>query len=357
MTDLARFRPTRIMRSARRRLLALAQRHLGTPTEDQSRQIVSLTLSQLTGRVELPTFAVTYSDSLVYRRDAVYRRDGAGYVLELPTIELGHDTIDKAWELGAAYLYWLMHCPAEVGQMSVTLSDGDAPSAARFSPSTNRADTVAIPDPYFFRFAGFEDFRRLAERENVAWADRTGDIVWRGASSGAGTFDPVLGSQQPERGTQRLQLILAAQKVPGVDAGLANYRRDEFRPELLERTGILKQPVPEESWARRKFAIDVDGQTSTWSNLLVRLHLGCCVLKLESRYGFRQWYHDRLKPWEHYVPVMADASDLGERVEWVHSNDAKAAEIAANGQRLARSLGFEAVRREAVDLISANWRG
>jgi hypothetical protein len=356
MTDFARFRPVRIIRSARRRLLGLAQRQLGQRPEEQGQQIVALTLSQLAGRVELPAFAVTYSDQLVYRRDAIYRRDGAGFVLELPTLEIGHATMDKAWELGPAYLYWLMQCRPEVTAMSVTLSDGDAPSAARFSPSTNRTDVVPVPDPYFFRFSGFEAFRRLAERENIAWADRSDDIVWRGASSGLGTFDPVLGAQRPLQAAQRLDLILAAQKVPGVDAGLANYRRDEFRPELLERSGVLRAPVAEESWARRKFAIDVDGQTNTWSNLIVRMHLGCCVLKLDSKYGYRQWYYYRLVPWEHYVPVRADASDLGEKVEWVRANDARAAEIAANGQRFARALSFEAGRREAVELITTHWR-
>jgi hypothetical protein len=356
MTDFARFRPARILRSARRRILELAALKSGQRPEDRARQIVTLTLSQLAGRIDPPRYAVTFSDQMLYRRDGVFRRDGAGYVLELPTIEFGHDSIDKAWELGSAYLYWLMHCPGEVESMSVTLSDGDAPSAARFSPSTNRSDVVPIPDPYFFRFSGFEGFRRLAEGENVAWSDRSGDIIWRGASSGDGTFDPLLGAQQSLRAAQRLELILAASKVPGVDAGLSHYRRDEFKPELLEQLGVLKQPIPEQSWVRRKFAIDVDGQTNTWSNLIVRMHLGCCVLKLDSKYGYRQWYYDRLKPWEHYVPVKADASDLGERIEWLRSNDARAREIAANGQQFARSLSFEVGRREAVELITTHLR-
>jgi len=354
--DFARFRPVRVLRSARRRLLELAKTTFGLRPEEQARQIAALTLGQLSGRVALPKFSVTFSDRMTYRRDGVYRRDGAGYVLELPSMEFGHSSIDKAWELGPAYLYWLMHCPAEVESLSVTLSDGDEPTAARFSPSTNRSDVVPIPDPYFFRFSGFEDFRRLAESEAVAWSDRSGEIVWRGASSGEGTFDPILGAQRPMQAAQRLELILAAKTVPGVDAGLAHYRRDQLRPDYLQQMGVLKQPIAEETWARRKFAIDVDGQTNTWSNLLVRMHLGCCVLKLESKFGYRQWYYDRLKPWEHYVPVKADASDLAERVEWLRSNDAGAREIASNAQRFARSLSFEAGRREAVDLITAHWR-
>jgi len=356
MIDLARAHPARIVRSVRRTSIALARWFMGEPPQDHGRHIVARTLDQLAGRVAAPKLSVTFTDALAYRRDGVYRRDGKGYVLELPTLGVREDTIWKAWELGSAYLYWLMHCGPEVEFMSMTLSDGGAASAGRFAPSTHRSDVVPIPDPYFFRFAGFKHFRHLSESNTTAWADRSGDIVWRGASSGEGTFDPLIGAQQPIRAAQRLELVLAARKLPGVDAGLVNYLRDEFRREILVGAGLLKDPIPEESWAHRKFAIDVDGQTNTWSNLIVRMHLGCCVLKLDSKQGYRQWYYDRLKPWEHYVPVKADASDLGEQIEWVRSNDARAAQIAANAQHLARTLSFEAGRREAVELITTHWR-
>lgn len=354
--DLARLHPWRVVSGVQRRLIRLRSRATGR-NESPERTIVDLTLSKLAGFVALPKLSVTLSSSLSHLQDGVFHREGKGYVLELSG--QAPDTIlrDKAWILGHAYLYWLMHCPPEVEFMACTLSDGDAPSGGRFSPSTNRSDIVPIPDPFFFSSRAFAPERKRGERGKLAWADRSDDITWRGTSSGIGTFDPVLGAQHPNLAAQRLELILAARHVPGVDVGLANYRRDELRPELLVQTGVLKQPIDESSWASRKFAIDVDGQTNTWSNLIIRMLLGCCVLKLDSKYGFRQWYYDRLKPWEHYVPVRADASDLGERVEWVRSNDAQAAQIAANGQRFARALTFEAGQREAVELITRHWRG
>ncbi len=356
MINMARLHPARVMRSARRRLLALADRHRRAAPEDPA-DIVRNTVERLKGRVELPRFSVTFSDRQIYRRDATYHRDGKGFVLELPTAERRQSTINKAWELGPAYLYWLTLCPPEVEALSVTLSDGDSPSAARFSPSTNQSHIVPIPDPYFFIHSGFEYFRRLTKANPVAWGERSGEVVWRGASSGLGTFDPVLGAERPALAAQRLELILAARRLPGVDVALANYRRDEFRGQMLVEAGIVKPEIDESSWALRKYAIDVDGQTNTWSNLFVRLLLGCCVLKLDSKFGFRQWYYDRLKPWEHYVPVKADASDLGEKIEWVRANDARAADIAANGQRFATAMTYAAGRREAVALIERHWRG
>jgi hypothetical protein len=366
MIDPARLHPMRVARGIRRRLIALVnpprseseeEQEEVVSTEDIASTIVRRTFEQYAGRVENPRLSVIFTDRPDYRRDATYHRDGAGYVLEIKTGEEETRLIKKAWELGPTYLYWLMQCPLEVKSLSVTLSDGDAPSGARFSPSTNRSCIVPIPDPYFFRYTGFRDIRDLAERDLIAWEDRSGDIVWRGDSSGHGTFDPVLGGEQPKMAAQRLDLILAAQKIPGVDVALSIYRRNELRTELLVQAGFLKDPIPEESWARRKFAIDVDGQTNTWSNMFIRMLLGCCVLKLDSKYNFRQWYYDRLRAWEHFVPVKADASDLGEKIEWLRSNDAEASRIADNGRLFMQAMTFEVGQREAVELITNHWRG
>jgi hypothetical protein len=115
-------------------------------------------------------------------------------------------------------------------------------------------------------------------------------------------------------------------------------------------------PIASGAWIRDKFAIDIDGQTNTWANLLVRLHQGCCVLKVESQFGYRQWYYHRLRPWEHFVPVSADLSDLADRVDWVRTHDAAAAEIARNGRNLARSMTFGSVTVEAAEIISSTVR-
>ena len=171
-----------------------------------------------------------------------------------------------------------------------------------------------------------------------------------------GTFDPILGGHSPALATERLQLCLTLLNEPDTDAGVSALPRPEVSYEVLQELGIGRPPLPEESWLGRKFAIDIDGQTNTWSNLIIRLHFGCCFLKVESHKNYRQWYYDRLRPWEHYVPVRSDQSDLLEKIDWVRSNDDEARMIASRGQALARSLEWNAVRQEAIDLITANWR-
>jgi hypothetical protein len=315
------------------------------------RRVLAQTRIAIGAYQPVPLFRIVFNSRLTHRWDAVYRREGRGYVLEL--CDTAHfQPWFNARNLGPAYLYWLMHCPAEVEHMSVTLSDGDAPGWALYSPSTSQPWHVPIPDPFFFNHHAFEWARKLARDSSLPWSGRGSEIVWRGASSGNGVFDPRLGLASPSLAAQRLTLCLAAREIPGVDIALHAYLRDDVKPGTIREYGILRQPIPEESWLQRKFAIDVDGQSNTWSNLIIRMIFGCCVLKVESQHGFRQWWYDRLRPWENFVPVKADCSDLHEKIEWVHANDRRAEEIAANGRALAKTLTFEAVRQEAVDIIT-----
>lgn len=60
---------------------------------------------------------------------------------------------------------------------------------------------------------------------------------------------------------------------------------------------------------------------------------GSLIFKPESKY-FEHFYNE-LKPYEHYVPVKSDLSNLVQKVKWAHENDNKAKEIAKNAQNFA----------------------
>ena len=75
-----------------------------------------------------------------------------------------------------------------------------------------------------------------------------------------------------------------------------------------------------------------------------------CILRVKS--PRRQWYHQRLKPWEHLVPVRADLADLGERLEWCSKHRQDCAEIAAAG----RALAEQVLREIDDDLVNAGVR-
>ena len=63
--------------------------------------------------------------------------------------------------------------------------------------------------------------------------------------------------------------------------------------------------------------IDIDGNVNSWG-LLWKLLSGCCVLRVSS--DRQQWFHKRMVPWTHMVPIAPDLSDLRERIHWCLNN-------------------------------------
>jgi hypothetical protein len=62
-----------------------------------------------------------------------------------------------------------------------------------------------------------------------------------------------------------------------------------------------------------------------------------------------------LVPWQHYVPVNADLSDLAEKLEWCRNNDKRLHEVALEGQRhasfyLEKSFEFAVLKRIFIKL-------
>lgn len=69
--------------------------------------------------------------------------------------------------------------------------------------------------------------------------------------------------------------------------------------------------IPMIAQAKYKYLIDTRG--NSWSGRLqTLLKLGRVVFIADRPY--REWYFDKLKPWEHYVPVKEDMSDLIEKI-------------------------------------------
>lgn len=282
--------------------------------------------------------------------DCDFNRTSGRYVVTL----LGdRTTFISRLDRVAAPLYWFSRCPPSISSMLMNLSDGEALSRATFAYSVNSPDVVPLPDKDFFNTRGFENIRSFVRSHDVEWSQRSNQVRWRGHTNGAGGNDySKAGALWDQSLLPRIRMVLILRGADATDVAFVG----SYRPELdtkLRRDGLIAERIPETDWINDKVALDIDGTTNTWSNLLVRMHLGCCVIKVDSQYGYRQWYYDRIRPWEHFVPVRSDMSDLVEKIEWARSHDAEAKAIAANGQAFARSMTFESETRWAVAAICA----
>lgn len=297
-----------------------------------------------------PPMRIKYSRSSFFSCDLTVRRQSGHLELDFsapyPILETA---VYRARTFVAVYL--LTQCPAQIRELSIDLSDGQRQSTMQFAFSSNRPEIVLLPDIYFIGTKGFSQLRQVADSADQAWLNRNSTLRWRGTDTGAGRklfgetiiADPTVNA--------RIRMCTIAAMLPDTDCKLVNAEFLINRP-AYELFGLLGQPIPEPDWIHDRYAIDVDGHSNTWSNMIARMHLGCCILKVESQFGYRQWYYDQLEPGVHFVPVKKDMSDLGEKLEWVRNYPNEAEEIAKAGQAFVRSMTLENQTKRAVEIIT-----
>ena len=219
-------------------------------------------------------------------------------------------------------------------------------------------DTASlIPDTQFLQSFGYARFRRMVLAETVPWSDRQPTFFWRGAANGFAGRKPTTYGTSFEW-SPRLNLCARAQTsrfADRMDIGITDLPPPFKSDALAERRKLerfIREHVPALNQIQYRYLIDIDGWANSWSGLFQKLLLGATVLKVSSTTGTKQWYYDRLRPYDAHVPVKSDLSDLDDAVEWVESHPVEAERIAANGHQLATSLTFgnefaAAVRRIA----------
>ncbi|KAL7541600.1 hypothetical protein ACHAXR_011057 [Thalassiosira sp. AJA248-18] len=93
-----------------------------------------------------------------------------------------------------------------------------------------------------------------------------------------------------------------------------------------------------EELGRYRYHIDLGGGGgTTWSGTLEKL--GLPGLLFHHITPTKDYLHDIMKPWVHYVPVKEDLSDLHDKFIWAESHPKMAQSISDNATQLAKSFG------------------
>jgi hypothetical protein len=203
-----------------------------------------------------------------------------------------------------------------------------------------------IPDYQYLMTGNYCDLARGFSARRRPWEERRPVAFWRGSTTGLDADVDAL---------PRVRLCRVARTMgPIADVGLtavtANFASAEPR---LRAEGLFRDFVPNDRLDEYRVHIDIDGNSGPWTSLLGKLHSGSPVLRVTSELGFAQWYHGRLVPWEHYVPVRSDMTDLPALACQLLGDPALARRIGGAGQRFARSLRCDDEIANAVPSIVA----
>jgi hypothetical protein len=291
----------------------------------------------------------------------IRKRGGRLAAIEADTAWLaGRSGFSTAWRRLGAFVHLLSHPDVVDGEWRAELGDSVHEPGPVLGFCSNQPETLLVPDRGFLASGGYARQRRQAAAA-PAFADRDDTILWRGSPTGFGLLANATMQPHDTDLRQRVRMCLLVAQTDGrlrVDARIVPGRGVPADvAAAYRRAGVAGDPIPERSWVGRQFAIDVDGNANAFSNLFIRLLYGCCVIKIASPLGYRQWYYDRLEPWRHYVPVAADLSDLVERIAWCRGHAEECRAIAHAGQALALAMTpAEEIRRTVALIQNRPWR-
>jgi len=228
--------------------------------------------------------------------------------------------------------------------------EGIAPGLAFCS---NKPDHFLIPDNLFISSRAYEFQRRAYREDDVPWEQRRAIAFWRGST--AGHLDLKIGW----RSLSRVRLCeIAQQHSDLLDAGISVIAQvlDPVAQAELRESGLMRPYLSAAEFNRYKYQIDIDGNSNSWPGLFMKLLTGSPVLKVAPRFGHRQWYYHRLRPWTNFIPVAADMSDLIDKIGWLRQHDDAARAIGERGQALALSMDYEGELARAGRTITAALR-
>jgi hypothetical protein len=189
---------------------------------------------------------------------------------------------------------------------------------------------ILIPDSESLK--SYKQLFQSIQKSNkrYTWNQKIPKILWRGATTGGkkcATFDC----------SPRLSFIASSKNLAFIDAGFTITTINVIKPFARElRRNYLKPHVPPHEAISYKYLLDIDGNSCSYSRMAWILASNSLLLKHQS--DKIQWYYHKLKPYQHYLPIASDFSNLQQQYEWAESHSLQVQSIVRNSQQLALEI-------------------
>lgn len=182
-------------------------------------------------------------------------------------------------------------------------------------------------------------------RARFPWHNKTPSVVWRGSLSG--------GIRKYTSPRARIGLYAAAHaNDTRFDIGLTSIP-DNWRHEQVDTSRLAFKAAIDPMWnfQQHRAILDIDG--NSWSSRFgLLLCYNSVILKVDPEY-VDYFHYKYLRPWEHYIPVASDLSDLGDVGSYVNDpkNEQALRTIVANANDWCRShMVYDAIATDMLDV-------
>ncbi|KAJ6479182.1 glycosyl transferase family 90-domain-containing protein [Mycena vitilis] len=191
---------------------------------------------------------------------------------------------------------------------------------------------ILVPSEFYYSDSGWAPHYGYAN--NITWDNKMDKLYWRGMTSGGWVYGDNYHAFPRFRliDIARKRRDLMDVKLSGFHDGLCgeNCNAEKIKAEY----DIATVSSPREEVYKFKYLFDVDGNSFS-GRYLGLLRSGSLVFKSTV---FGEYFNDWLRPFEHYIPILPDLSDLVEKIEWAAEHDDEAHAIQQAGQVFAERV-------------------
>lgn len=218
---------------------------------------------------------------------------------------------------------------------------------------------------------GAPNFVHAASPDPIPWGQKADRVAWRGdlsgnvpeadGSPGTSSFDlltrldrmPVdddAGLEAVMAQLARLPRLNAVRRLQGPDYDLALALTPYLQPyqDLPMLAPHVGSRQPREWFHGFRYVLSLPGY-DTGSNFLMAANSGSLVMKAED--GWELFYSHLFRPWEHYVPIAVDCTDVPEKLDWARSHQAECRAMVRAAQAACAVLADTRLRAAALHLI------
>ncbi|TVP68768.1 MAG: hypothetical protein EA339_15665 [Rhodobacteraceae bacterium] len=216
-----------------------------------------------------------------------------------------------------------------------------------------------------YHHLGSPTFFGGATRDSTAFRAKKPQIFWRGSLNGRDAQDrhPTTLARAVEAGTldhdaclehvmtvPRFALVRRFQDHPLCDFALVDTA-SRFWSRLygLRRSGR----VAREDACLFRYQLVVEGN-DRGSNFPWLCETNCLILRQDMEW--QSFYDDMFRPWEHFIPIARDFSDLEDKYEWCERHLDRCAQIIETAQNTARMIAARGFIEDSNDRVIARYR-
>ena len=163
----------------------------------------------------------------------------------------------------------------------------------------------------------------------TSWNNKIHKAIYMGQATGCGiTIDTNMRLKAADLSIKHPEYLKAG--ITGWNTRLKKYKNNPLQiinPKDFKFT--LSEKISKKKISRYKYQLEIDGHVSPF-RLSFDMSYNSLLLIVESKNYM--WFSKLLKPYEHYIPIKKDLSDLIQKIKWCQENDSKCEKIAENAK-------------------------